>query len=131
MRAFFTSIRADDVTNVIGRIYRDGTRTAKEEIEVLLHNGNSDGDRMLAQVIVDRLVRIYVQPDPSTANLLVGIEGQITSADGRPLPASQWPAGKWAKLGPMSTAVSLLGNSGAVFIEGCEWDGKAMRVTKF
>jgi hypothetical protein len=119
-------------TGSSGMMARDGSTRGRDEVEALLEQGAAGGARLLATIDAARVARVYTQPPAPVAGgqaLLVGAAGEIARADGKPLALSEWPAGQWARLGDMAWAFSMLGFSGAVFVEACTWDGQVMRVS--
>jgi hypothetical protein len=124
---FLRGMRVSTASGMLGRLHREGKRNAREEIEELLQLGITSGRRLLARVNAQRQVELYGMPEESSAEVQIGEDGQIEHLDGRPLALSEQPAGRWARLGGLSTAGALMGHGGAVFIESAVWDGQRLR----
>lgn len=116
---FLNRRRIELASGVFGRLYRDGSRRAGEEIEELLRTGTADGTRLLAAVDARRDLRIYAQPGEESATLRLGEGGQPLGASGRVIELHEQPAGQWLQLG-------AVGGPGAraVFVESVTWDGR-------
>lgn len=66
---------AVDVINTSGVStipYRDGKAKVQKVIEDLLQIGDTTGTRLLAEVTVDRRVRIYTEPNADTPHIILG-----------------------------------------------------------
>lgn len=116
---FLNRRRIEPASGVYGRLYRDGSRRAREEIEELLRTGTASGTRLLANVDVRRDLRIYAQPGETSAALRLGEGGQPLRANGRVIELHEQPAGQWVQLGEMSGS-----GARAVFVESAAWDGQ-------
>ncbi len=124
---FLAGARVSVDSGVYARLYRDGSRTAREEIEELLLLGQTSGARLLARIEASRRALVMAMPAESSAEVSIGDDGRIEHGDGRPLALSEQPAGRWARLGGLSTAGRLLGYAGAEFMERVSWDGRVLR----
>jgi hypothetical protein len=106
---------------VRSRVYRAGEERGGAEIERLLRVGTAAGARLLARIEADRTARVFPQPPAASATLQIDRQGEVVRADGRRLAPSEWPAGRWARLGELSAAGDLVGAGGVVWLEDCEW----------
>lgn len=52
--------------------YRDGKAKTQKVVEDLLQIGDTSGVRLLAEVTVDRRIRIYTEPDAVTPHIILG-----------------------------------------------------------
>lgn len=119
---FISGCRLDAESSIDGRLYRDGTKRIREEAEKLLKIGQSTGTENLAMVERNRHVRILNKPANTAVKYRVGSRGELLLQDGRPLPASQQPAGSWARLGEIGGVGELMGYDSAVWIGGVVWE---------
>lgn len=124
---FLTGVKVTADSGLNARLHRDGSRNARVEVEELLRLGQAGGKRLLGRVDAGRRALITAVPPESSADVSIGEDGRIEHLDGRPLALSEQPAGRWARLGRLSTAGALMGYAGAVFIENVYWDGTALR----
>jgi len=125
---FIGAVRLDGTSGIDGRLYRDGSRRTRAEIELLLNSGTSDGLRLLASVGPNRAVHLYPAPDPGKTAYQIGPGGSILRLDGRPAQPSDRVAGQWARLGSAAAPGGLYGYGGLLFIETCAWQGGVVRV---
>jgi hypothetical protein len=93
---FLAGVRLDVASGVYTNPFRDGSLTALQEILVHLNAGNSSGVKMAAEVTADRYLRVYLQPDPSSAVLYINSDGLIADQGGNALPAWMPVTGEWA-----------------------------------
>jgi len=93
---FMNGARLEAASGVYTCPYRRGDATALEEILAHLKAGNSAGIPLHAEVIQDRWLRVYEQPQPATAVLYIGRDGLLADAAGKMLPAWTPAAGRWA-----------------------------------
>jgi hypothetical protein len=118
---FLRGVRLEASSGVWARLHRDGSERGRAAAERLLRTGTSAGERLLAEVLPDRIVRVYRQPaaDGGAANLVhVRADGRLAAPDGRPLEASQQPAGRWVRLGALA---GFSGLQNAIFAEQIAW----------
>lgn len=119
-------VRIETASGIQARLYRDGTRRARAEVEALLQGGTAGGQRLLARITPERTAVIYAQPAGEQAALVLSPGGQITRLDGHALAPGEPPAGQWARLGALTSpgcAPHLL------FIESCAWDGRGIHLS--
>lgn len=117
---FFTGV--DLVTATSGvrtNQYIDNDQTALEEIEKLLELGTSTGQRLLAKVTPERVVRIWAEPAALEPLARLRADRQIAHAGGGVRPAGQLPAGEWLAVRSQA-AVALA--TGAVFVDEAEYN---------
>ncbi len=118
---FLAGARIEADSGVRSRVYRAGEERGGAEIERLLRVGTAAGARLLARIEADRTARVFPQPPAASATLQIDRQGEVVRADGRRLAPSEWPAGRWARLGELSAAGDLVGAGGVVWLEDCEW----------
>lgn len=115
-------VGADLVTATSGvrtNQYIDNDQTALEEIEKLLELGTSSGQRLLARVTPERVVRIYAEPLALEPMARLRSDRQIAHAGGGMRPAGQLPAGEWLTVRSQA-AVALA--TGAIFVDEAEYN---------
>jgi len=80
--------------------WRDGTLTCLEELRELLHSGDSDGKRLLAEVCSDRSLLIRSETGEDEAEYIVSAEGSIRDRCGATVSLAAPVAGRCALLAP-------------------------------
>ena len=126
---FLAGVRIKSASGVATNPFRDGNRTAKEEIEDLLMVGNSAGVRMLGEVTQDRYLRVYPQPAAADAELLIHKSGHLCDRHGITIPAWRKAAGEWARVAALQGVGSPAARiKDAVFLESVAWDGVGLRI---
>lgn len=106
--------------------YIDNDQTALEEIEKLLELGTSTGQRLLAKVTPERVVRIWAEPAALEPLARLRADRQIAHAGGGVRPAGQLPAGEWLAVRSQA-AVALA--TGAVFVDEAEYNTEQDELT--
>lgn len=122
---FVTAIDIQDASGVSSLEYRDGDTSAQAEIEKLLERGSASGRRMLAMVTQERVLRVYLEPEPGQYDLHLHADGRLLDRFGVALGYGECPAARWARLTdviPATVATSLLADPNLLFIEEAEWD---------
>lgn len=115
-------VGADLVTATSGvrtNQYIDNDQSALEEIEKLLEMGTSSGQRLLARVTPERVVRIWAEPAAVEPLARLRSDRQIAHAGGGVRPAGQLPAGEWLAVRSQA-AVALA--AGAIFVDEAEYN---------
>ena len=90
-----------------------------DEIEKLLDLGTSTGQRLLAKVTPERVVRIWTEPLALEPMARLRKDRQIAHAGGGMRPAGQLPEGEWLTVRSQA-AVALA--AGAVFVDEAEYN---------
>jgi len=124
---FISRCRLEGLSGINGRLYREGKERTREEAEKLLKMGQSAGGENLVFVDRGRAARVYAKPGSGTARYQVGVGKRILRPDGRPAPASQQPAGSWARLGELSGAGRWLGYEAVVWLGRVVWEKGELR----
>lgn len=127
---FLTATDIDNASGISGSEYRKGDRTALKEIETLLAIGVSGGRRLLATVGNDRRLRIYQEPDNTTAVYLNG-QGNLENAGNQLVDKYTCPCGIWAILRniiPGSVDLSRMADASQFFIEESEYVSSSDRL---
>ena len=119
---FLSAVAIETPSGVYASQFRDGTRTALDEINRLLETGASSGQPLLAEVTPDRILRVYARPAPGAADWTVDAAGQVTNEAGVPQPAYLPPVGHWLRLKqPYPRLPFLSGDPGLAWIGQAEW----------
>lgn len=117
-------------SGIAGSEYRDGDATALAEILSLMKTGTSYGRRMLSEVLPNRIVRIYEEPDllriSSNADTLYFMDSQsrLFGKNGTIVDEYTPPVGKWCQLKDMYQSVldlTKLADPTFQFIEASSW----------
>jgi hypothetical protein len=124
---FLTNVVIADPSNLAANEARGGTQTALQEVESLLNQGTSDLVPLYAEVLEDRSVRIYKQPDQPTRDQMLRLhkDGVLTYANGSPYDVSSCPVAVWVALTgvvPPEVDLPLLADPSVAFIEEAEYD---------
>jgi hypothetical protein len=110
-------------------MWRDGKKTAREEIESLLELG-SGGVRYLATVGQDRRLSVFPQPEAGAADYGLRRDGSLIDPAGALVRPGFVVAGVWVR-GVDITPVELVGpqvvDPARVFVEAMEWDNQLGR----
>lgn len=118
---FLTGIKLDLPSGVYSCPYRPGTSSALEEALELLKAGTSNNRRMLAEVTVERVLRIYEEPaKPSAPDLLMVPSGRVKTLIGQLWPPFWNPVGKWVGMKdvvPTNLDSTLITDPYMVFID--------------
>ncbi len=105
-------------------MWREGKKTAREEIESLLELG-AGGMRYLAAVGQDRRLSVYPQPAAGALDYGLRRDGSLIDPAGASLRPGFVAAGVWVR-GVDITPVELVGpqvvDPARVFVESMEWD---------
>lgn len=103
---------------------RDGSQTARYEVEELLAIGTTNFRRLLARVDINRVALIYEEPEASAAGIVRG-NSDITDRYGNRIDPSTCPTALWldfSGLIPPGAAYAESLGFNAVFIESSEYD---------
>lgn len=104
--------------------YQDGDSSALAAIEALMAAGGTNGRRLLAEVDVNRRVRIYEEPAPSTAALWMDDNAVVHESGGRLANVYQPPLGQWVRLKDVIPGVvdlTKIVDPSLQFIEESSW----------
>jgi hypothetical protein len=89
-------VKLDVASGVYSCPYRPGTTTGLAEALVLLKAGTSNSRRMLAEVTVNKVLRVYEEPArPTNPQLLMTSSGRVRDITGSVWPPFWAPVGKW------------------------------------
>jgi hypothetical protein len=97
---FFTAAKVKATISGNTLLYKDGTRTCREELEDLLKAGDSSGVRLLARVNEEREIIIEPLPAEGDTPYTLGVDGKIRTLAGREVGAGERIEGKRALLAP-------------------------------
>lgn len=93
---FLTGVDVEVSTGVFSTQYRDGTKTALDEIMEIVDTG-AGGKRILLDVDQTRRLRVYRQPEPGNGDIWISSDGSFLTATGEPITPESCPAGVWAR----------------------------------
>ena len=118
----------NDATGLIMPSYKSGDVKARQSFEDVLKIGESGGNRLLCNVDVNRIMRIYEEPDNTTVGYYMDKAGQFTDNSGAIVPGHLVEPGKWIKAKDtyLWMANSQLGDAGLFLAESVSWgaDGR-------
>ena len=129
---FITGVDIVQASGISSSEYRDGTHTAKAEMEELLKSGTSSYRRLLAAVGVDRRLAISEEPvRPSRATYFIGPDGTFQDARGLAIESYFAPVGVWAQLKdviPPTVDTSRITDPSWIFIDEISWDNGELTI---
>ncbi len=117
-------------SGIAGMLWREGDRSAREEVEALLRTGSGGGRRYQAEVDSSRRVIVYTEPEPGAADWGIWSDGHVTDATGARVPPGACPVGMWVKamdLPPVIASGQQMADPTRFMVERAEWnveDGK-------
>lgn len=120
---FLAGARIEAASGIHWPMFRDGSRTVREEIEAALAQGAAAAPplpaaaRLLASVDAQRVARIYPQPGPETARARIDAGGRLRGPDGELLGWHDQPAGQWVIAGGAPAP------AGPLWLERVVWAG--------
>jgi hypothetical protein len=132
---FFKSVSVETASGITKSPLSSGEQRALSPIEALLAAGVTGSRRYLAEVSIDRRVRIYEEPDIpniSTVPYLLSSNGNITNNLRSVLDPGVLPIGYCMikDLAGMTLGQSLVSSADTFFIDESEWtEGQGLRVT--
>jgi hypothetical protein len=107
-------VSVESPSGTFSRQWRSGEQTVRAEVEELLAAGTSSGKRLLASVSPERVVRVYVEPEPRSLDAMLGMDGRLRLPLGA-LDEGQLPAGQWLQLAAEAKGL------GPLFIERAQY----------
>lgn len=130
--AFFTGTDLQVASGIHVSEYQDGDSTALDIIQTLLRAGVAGGQRLLATVTRERLLRVDAEPASTSVRHSLTTDGVITDRLGQPLDAGVIPVGRWIDLGdviPPTAPTAYLAKPSPFFLEAGEYDVERGRLT--
>lgn len=122
---FITSTDIETASGYYLPSWRDGSRSALEEIKDLLKYGGPNDRSLIALVESDRRLRIYEEEaQPSTPAFYLKTDGTIMNAGGGMQPDGEPPVGRWIKLAeviPGTVDITKLIDPSWQFVTGARW----------
>ncbi len=111
-------------------MYRDGSRTALQEIEDLLAAGTSSGQRLLASVTPERVLRIEAEAQTTDDHYRLGRDGVLRGYLDQSIPNGVPTVGVWADVDviPATVRQGMIASAGVQYIERCTIDAATGRV---
>lgn len=97
---FFEGVIVEDASGVYTSPYRDGDSTTLFELLALMQRGTTNGRRLLAEVTAERYVRVWEEPEVSSANVevLMDASGALYTKYESAWPDETPPVGKLCQL---------------------------------
>jgi hypothetical protein len=127
---FFTGVRIVDSSGVLLPSYRDGDTLVSDEVKELLAVGGPTGLRLLAQVDINRILKIY--EEPASVKYKLNRDGQIMNLLFDPIEETMPPVGDWIQLHdiiPGSVDLNKINSPELQFVEGATWsDSQGMQL---
>jgi hypothetical protein len=119
------AIQLDTTSGVKTSATRAAESNALTEIQALLEVGCSDGQRMLAEITRQRILRVYKEPTADVAtDYMLTADGKVWTSKGIAVKPSTFRPGVWVRLRDtvLSDCDALLSRLSPIFIEGTEYD---------
>lgn len=117
---FVVGVDIQTTSGISTNQYRDGDRTALEELQDLIAIGISGGQRLLWDVTPQRILRIYAQPASQERDWVLDDDGQVRDNLGRVVRGGRQLAGRWIQSDDIPAAVGYLGDLRRMFVESVE-----------
>lgn len=95
---FITAVDLECASGVYSPSYRDGRLTAGDVVEELLDTGGPNERRLLAQVDINRRVRVFEEDAAGSRDAFLHADGKLHSYLDKPIEIGRWPVGVWARL---------------------------------
>lgn len=122
---FVAAMDAPAATGIVTNPYRDEDETALDAFYKLLDSGTAAGQRLLAQVTPERVLRVTAETGPGDNLPVWGIDGVLRQAAGGPLPQGWLPVGEWVSAEGLSPAARAALRVSPVLVEEAEYDWRA------
>ncbi len=120
---FIEDVDIVDASGVSSIQYRNGDNLALDEAEDLLATGTSAGERLLADVTVERIARIYAQASADdNTNYILGSDGQLRDAFNHVIEHGKLPVGAWIDIEDIPAAIGSLTRISPFFCESASMD---------
>lgn len=110
--------------------YRDGSKTAREEVEALLASGTTEGRRLLATLDGNRRARVFAEPDITQMRYTLNRRGEVFEQNGSEAQPAEM-AGNWVHLAdvvPLTADISRMINPTIQFVDGVTWSASGVRL---
>ena len=126
---FIDGVDIKDASGVSSIQYRNGDNYALDEAADLIATGTSAGERLLADVTVERVARIYKQASADDeTNYILGSDGQLNDAFGHAIEHGKLPVGNWIAIEDIPPAVGALTKLSPFFCEYASMDCNSGRL---
>lgn len=105
--------------------WRDGTKSAYNELMKLLAQGNSDGKRLLAEVTPERLLRVYAEPDRPDAfgdGDRLATDGTLRGVSGGRRQRGLLPHGEWLVVDELPGYLNAQLEISPLFVDEAAWN---------
>jgi hypothetical protein len=120
---FFAGIDILNASGIETNQWRNGERTAKDEVLELLNSGTTNGRRLLAKVTAERILQVYEQPaQTAEAQIMQAGDGNLRNMTGQPLEHGRLCAGQWVERTDVPPTVADLLKLSPFFVERAEYD---------
>ena len=127
---FISAVDIKDASGVSSIQYRNGDNLAIDEATDLIATGTSAGERLLVDVTVEQVARIYkrASADDDT-NYIWGRDGQLKDAFGHALEHGKLPVGNWIAIEDIPPAIGAMTKLSPFFCESASIDCNTGKVT--
>ncbi len=116
----------DNASGITANEYRDGLNTCLAEIEALLAKGTTSDKRLLAEVKLDRVVRVYQEPtSAATTDYFITSDGRLFYTNGMAVEPHTCPVGIWVRLQdiiPDTADLTRVANPSPFFVDRSEYN---------
>jgi hypothetical protein len=120
---FLTDSLIEDDSGIYSCEYRDGTKTALDEIMALLEAGTVNDLRLLAQVTQGRVLRVFEEPAESDLQYIYKADGSYTNMQHVPIPKYMCPCGAWVLIQEaVDFGIGFMADPTHIFIEEAAYD---------
>ncbi len=119
---FLAGCRIESTSGILTSPWRDGSRTALEELDGLVALGDAQGRQYRLRIDINRYLIVERVPLPGEADWLVGADGIYRDRYGVRQPGWANPVGRWVRPAGWAYAPAqpLGGGEGAAYVE--EWE---------
>ena len=108
-------------TGVATNQWRDGDMSALDELLKLLEQGDSSGQRLLAEMTPGRILRIYAEPTGDLLGARLLTDGQIRNMGGSRRLRGLLPVGEWLTLDGVPPALNAELEISPLFVDEAAW----------
>lgn len=120
--SFLAGTIIETASAIGGNQYRNGETTALDEVTALLELGTSSNKPLFAEVTPERYLKVYEQPANTLTNLMMDMDGRLTTLAGGPLDPGKLPHGQWVTLADIPPTVATLAPITPFLIERAGYD---------
>ena len=117
---FMTSLDLQVASGIATNQYRDGDRTALEEILELIALGTASGDRLLFDITPQRVLRLRAQPASQADDWRISDSGDVIDNYSHAVRNARRLAGRWLQSDDVPPGVGYLSDLRTIFVEAAE-----------